>query len=135
VAGAALNHFVWPLHVPLPSGLRIGIGVVPVVAGVAIIASTLVHFKRTGQDPKPWKPTPSLILRGPYRFSRNPIYVGMVLAFFGLGVAIDVLWVSAFALLALFVVHLVAVVPEERYLAELFGEQYARYRDRVHRYL
>ena len=135
VAGAVLHHFVWPLHAPLPSGVRIGIGIGLFVAGVAIIASTLVHFKRTGQDPKPWKPTPSLILRGPYRFSRNPIYLGMVLTFFGLGIAIDVLWVSAFALLALFVVHLVAVVPEERYLAELFGEEYARYRNRVRRYL
>lgn len=67
--------------------------------------------------------------------SRNPIYLGMVLASFGLGIAIDELWVSAFALFALVVVHLVAVVPEERYLAEVFGEEYARYRDRVRRYL
>jgi protein-S-isoprenylcysteine O-methyltransferase Ste14 len=135
VMGAALHHFVWQLHAPLPSCLRIGIGIGLVVASVAIIASTLVLFKRTGQDPKPWKPTPSLIVRGPYRFSRNPIYLGLVLASFGLGIAIDELWVSAFALFALVVVHLVAVVPEERYLAEVFGEEYARYRDRVRRYL
>lgn len=133
--GAALHHFVWPLHAPLPSSLRIGIGIGLVVTGVAIGASTLVLFKRTGQDPKPWKPTPSLIVRGTYRFSRNPIYLAMVLAFFGLGIAIDEPWVSVFAVAALVVVHLVAVVPEERYLAEVFGEEYARYRSCVRRYL
>src|SRR5713226_2236121 len=53
------------------------IGVVVMLAGIGIIASALAWFTRTGQDPKPWKPTPELIFRGPYRFTRNPIYVGM----------------------------------------------------------
>ncbi len=133
--GAAVHHLVWPLRAPLPPGLRIAIGIALIVTGVVVGASTLALFKRTGQDPKPWKPTPSLIVSGPYRFSRNPIYLCMVLLFFGLGVAIDDLWISVFALAALLVIHLVAVLPEERYLADLFGDEYARYRHRVSRYL
>ena len=132
--GAALHHFVWALGAPLSSPLRVGIGSALLVAGVALFASTLVRFKQTGQDPKPWMPTPSLIVRGPYRFSRNPIYLGMTLTFFGLGVAIDDLWISASALAALVVVHFIAVRPEERYLAEAFGDEYARYRASVRRY-
>jgi protein-S-isoprenylcysteine O-methyltransferase Ste14 len=53
----------------------------------------------------------------------------------GLGVALDNLWISFFALPALAIVHFMAVLPEERYLSEKFGESYAQYLGKVRRYL
>ena len=99
------------------------------------MASARVHFARTGQSPIPWKPSPSLILRGPYRYTRNPMYVGMTLVEVGLGLAANNLWIALFALPALVIVHVIAVRPEERYLAEKFGASYKEYLAQVRRYL
>jgi len=123
------------LELPLDRSVRIGAGVFVVVLGVALIASARTHFLRTGQEPAPWKPSPELILQGPYRFTRNPMYVGMTLLTIGLGVALNNLWISAAAPLALLTVHFLTMVPEERYLTEKFGAPYEAYLKRVRRYL
>lgn len=121
--------------IPLGRTMRIAGGLVVLVAGVGLIVAARRHFVRTGQSPIPWKPSPELILHGPFRFTRNPMYVGMTLIQLGLGVAVDNAWISAFAIPALLIVHVIAVLPEERYLAEKFGESYRRYLGQVRRYL
>src|SRR5205085_1256575 len=103
--------------------------------GLAAVASARVLFLRTGQNPTPWSPTPELIARGPYRFTRNPMYVGVTTALVGVGIAVNVLWIPIFALVALAIIHVVAVVREEAYLAARFGDAYAAYTARVRRYL
>ena len=103
--------------------------------GVASVVSARLLFSRTGQSPTPWSPSPELIARGPYRFTRNPMYVGITALLIGLGVAVDVLWISLFAVVALVLVHFVAVLKEESYLAAKFGDSYAAYVARVRRYV
>ena len=90
---------------------------------------------RTGQSPVPWKPTPELIFAGPYRFTRNPMYVGATFIVVGLGVSLDAVLASLAAPIALLIVHFIAVRPEERYLREKFGAPYEEYLRRVRRYL
>jgi len=104
------------------------------VSAIALFASTLRLFRRSGQDPRPWKPSPEMIVEGPYRFSRNPMYVGMLLVQLSLGMALNSLWIVLLSPVALGVVHLTAVLPEERYLAGRFGKGYEQYRRRVRRY-
>src|SRR5262249_47611084 len=89
----------------------------------------------TGQHPRPWLPTPSLIVEGPYRFSRNPLYVALTLAQIGLGLLLDDAWIVALSAVSLRVVHFIAVRPEEASLLERFGEPYGRSLTRVRRYL
>lgn len=103
--------------------------------GLALVVSAAVLFKRSGQDPAPWKPSPSMILRGPYRFTRKPMYVGMTLVTAGIGLALHDAWVVALASPALVTVHFTAVLPEEAYLTEKFADHYVRYHERVRRYL
>jgi protein-S-isoprenylcysteine O-methyltransferase Ste14 len=133
--GVACAYVVAPA--PLPVGRTAGVvaALVLLAAGVSLAASARVLFSRTGQSPVPWKPSPELILQGPYRFTRNPMYVGLTLVQAGLGLAMNNLWIVLFALPALLTVHLIAVRPEERYLTEKFGESYTRYLSRVRRYL
>ena len=99
------------------------------------IASARILFVRTGQNPIPWKPTPELIFKGPYRYTRNPMYVGMTLIELGLGVALNNLWIPVFAAPALVTVHFIAVLPEERYLSDRFGQSYTTFLTQVRRYL
>ncbi len=130
-----LQRAVWPLTIPVGWQLRVTAGLVFIAAAICLFVPALVLFKRTGQHPRPWKPTPELIPNGPYRFTRNPMYVAMTLFVLGLGIALNDLWISLFAPVSLLAVHFIAVLPEERYLTEKFGENYRGYLARVRRYL
>ena|SRR5215472_9211497 len=133
--GVIIQRMATPLALSVGAGLRVAAGVLILVCGVSLIFSARIFFTRTGQSPIPWKPTPELILRGPYRFTRNPMYVGATLFVIGLGLALNNLWISLFAAPALLAVHFIAVLPEERYLNEKFGESYRSFLARVRRYL
>lgn len=133
--GVAIDRYVAAAPIPIDRSIRIGLGSFMAFCGIVLLASSRIHFKRTGQSVIPWKPTPELIFQGPYRFTRNPMYVGMTLLEIGLGIALNNLWISLFALPALATVHFIAVLPEERYLSEKFGEGYRTYLTKVRRYL
>jgi protein-S-isoprenylcysteine O-methyltransferase Ste14 len=133
--GIVLQRAVRPLTIPVGRPLGVTGGIVLIAVGLCLGASAMVLFRRTGQHPRPWAPTPELIPNGPYRFTRNPMYVAMTLFVLGLGIALNDLWVSLFAPVALLAVHFIAVLPEERYLGEKVGESYRGYVARVRRYL
>ena len=133
--GVIVQRMAVPLSLVFVPGLRIAAGVLVLACGVSLVVSARILFKRTGQSPIPWKPTPELILQGPYRFTRNPMYVGVTLFVVGLGLTLNNLWISLFAAPALLAVHFIAVLPEERYLAEKFGERYRSFLARVRRYV
>jgi protein-S-isoprenylcysteine O-methyltransferase Ste14 len=133
--GVVCRYAVAPARLPMDPTIRIIVGLLVSLAGVALIVWANVFFTRTGQDPIPWKPTPELIFQGPYRFTRNPMYVGMTLIALGFGIVLNNLWIVLFALPGLLIVHVIAVLPEERYLSEKFGEDYTQYRTQVRRYL
>lgn len=135
VLGVIVQRTAVPLSLVFARGLRLAAAVLILACGVSLVASARILFKRTGQNPIPWKPTPELILQGPYRFTRNPMYVGVTIFVIGLGLALNNLWISLFAAPALLLVHFIAVLPEERYLAEKFGESYRSFLAQVRRYL
>jgi protein-S-isoprenylcysteine O-methyltransferase Ste14 len=133
--GIALRYAVAPILFPLARWITLTAGILILLAGLGIGLTARSHFVRTGQDPKPWTPSPELLLEGPYRFSRNPIYVGMTLIQLGLGLALNNLWISLLAPVSLLIVHFIAVLPEEKYLTEKFGADYKAYLRSVRRYL
>ncbi|HLY39418.1 MAG TPA: isoprenylcysteine carboxylmethyltransferase family protein [Candidatus Binatia bacterium] len=135
LVGVFLQRYVVSIHVPLERPIRLAAGAFFVLGSIALFASALQLFRATGQHPRPWLPSPSLILEGPYRWSRNPIYVAMTLMQIGLGALLDDVWVVALSAASLAVVHAIAVRPEEAYLLDRFGEPYRRYTASVRRYL
>jgi protein-S-isoprenylcysteine O-methyltransferase Ste14 len=116
-------------------GVRVVVGALLLAAALAPGIGAISRFRKTGQDPKPWQPTPELIFDGPYKYTRNPMYVSMVL--FTLAVAAFSLraWIALLAPVALLIVHYTAVLREEAYLADKFGEPYLAYKAKVRRYL
>jgi protein-S-isoprenylcysteine O-methyltransferase Ste14 len=133
--GVGLRYLVAPPPLPFARVVHFVVGAVLAVIALWLGGSAFGLFKRSGQDPAPWKPSPSLVLQGPYRFSRNPMYVSMMLLQIAIGLFLGNLWVVLLAAASLMVVHYCAVLPEEAYLAEKFGEPYRRYKSSVRRYL
>lgn len=83
----------------------------------------------------PYKPTTAIVSSGPFRFSRNPLYLAMTLMYLGLTLASNTWWGIVFLLPLLLVMHFGVVRREERYLEAKFGEPYLAYRRRVRRYM
>ncbi len=130
--------YLWPVPlVPggLPNAVQYALGAVLLSLGVGLMAACMRRLRRAGTPVETWKPTTALVSDGPFRFSRNPIYVALTLMYAGIGVAADALWAFVLLVPLLVIMHVGVVVREERYLEGKFGEAYRRYRDSVRRWL
>ena len=120
-----------------PSSLLSAVGIALLVAGLGINAWPKVLFRRVGTSVSPVQPelASALIIHGPYRFSRNPMYLGYALALLGLSAWLAQPW----GLLAVvfFVAYITRfqILPEERYLFSRFPMQYAIYCKAVRRWV
>lgn len=121
----------------MPAIVRETAGIALAVAGVCIALSGTFAFRRAGTTINPLKPetTSALVTSGIYRYTRNPMYVGLALAV--LGWAVYLTSAAAFLGPVVFVLYITRfqIVPEERALASLFGATFADYRSRVRRWL
>ncbi|WP_339707317.1 isoprenylcysteine carboxylmethyltransferase family protein [uncultured Sphingosinicella sp.] len=122
-----------------PIGLDIRVssiaGMILAIAGLGLIFAALLRFRRAGTNPEPWRQTTAFVASGVYRWTRNPMYLGMALIFAGLALIFDSL---ATLLLLPFVVILIdrqVIAREERYLEAKFGDDYRAYKDKVRRWL
>ena len=109
-------------------------GVPLIVLGIAMSASSAGAFRRAGTPVIPFEASTTLVLRGWYRVTRNPMYLGLALALAGVGV----LQGSLGALLPLpafiAILHFRFILGEERFLEGIFGEEYRAYKSRVRRW-
>jgi len=132
-AGLLLN---WAAPRPLlSSSLRCWMGGALVVLGLGITGWGRTLMARAGTNVNPFQPTTALVTTGPFRFSRNPLYVGLTLAYLGGALLTNSVWVLALLVPVLLVMHYGVVRREERYLEAKFGDAYRAYRGRVRRYL
>ena len=112
------------------------VGLALAVAGAIIAATCIATFIFRGRGtPAPFDPPREFVATGPYRYVRNPMYVGAAMVILGAGVAAQSLSIAALALAFLAITHLVVVLYEEPALARTFGDSYQQYRASVHRWL
>ncbi len=135
--GIGLNR-LWPLELgfELSAPARYWIGgtiLVGAILGLGFYSVILV--RRTGQSENPWKPTTEIVNRGPFRFTRNPMYLQMVLGCIGFAIILTNIWILLLTPVAAWVLHRFAILPEEAYLERKFGEKYLSYKRRVRRWL
>lgn len=142
IVGLAVAGLMWVLARAVPgAGFELPahrtIGVLFPVAGACIDLAGLVSFRRARTTINPLKPQASsaLVSSGIYRYTRNPMYLGMLAILIGWGI-----WLAnaaAIASCALFVawINRFQIGPEERVLSRLFGEAFADYTKRVRRWL
>lgn len=137
VAGAGLQ-WLWPIDLgfELPSPARHWIGGI-IIAGALLGLGVwaVLLFWRSGQSVKPWDPTPEVLQEGPYRFTRNPMYLMLVLICIGFAILLWNPWILILTPICAWVLRKYAIEQEERYLEAKFGEAYLAYKRRVRRWL
>jgi protein-S-isoprenylcysteine O-methyltransferase Ste14 len=131
--GLAL-HLYWPAPI-VPASVGTPLGAVVTVTAAALFLSAVRTFRAAGTPIPGNRPTTTIVRTGPYRFSRNPIYLAFSL--FQLGLA---LWINSLALLitlvpAVALMKLVVIPREERYLEARFPSEYPPYKASVRRWL
>src|SRR2546428_13804542 len=102
-------------------------------AGVLLVASAGYLFRRAGTTPNPTKPTSALVQWGPYRFTRNPMYVGMAVLYVGGSLLLNDPWPLAFLPIAVTLVQRRGIAREEAYPEGRFGGDNRTYKARVRR--
>ena len=135
--GVALN-LAFPLDpgfaLSAPARYLLG-GLVAVGALLGLGAYSVLLFRRGGQSENPWTPTHHIVERGPFRFTRNPMYLQMMLICLGVAIALWNLWIVLLVPVAAWVLQRWAIAPEEAYLERKFGAAYLDYKRRVRRWI
>ena len=127
-------HWVLPLRILVEEPYnRIGIALLAI--GITVTIASAGLFKTRGTPVKPFEPSTVLVTDGFYKISRNPMYLGMVIALIGMAVRLGSL--SAFIPIPIFVIWIRSryIEREEVFLEGIFGQQYRDYKARVRRWL
>jgi protein-S-isoprenylcysteine O-methyltransferase Ste14 len=122
---------VWTL--PAPRVPELGIALV--VCGIALMGWGIATFKKIGTDYKPYRPSTRLITSGPFRFTRNPLYLSMCLIYLGIALRMGSYWPYLLLVPVLLVMQYGVVLREEAYLERKFGEDYRRLKQTVPRWI
>ncbi len=133
VLGVALQ-WVWPIHLWAALPARIAGGLLALMGGTMAI-SALRRLRCAGTHVHPGEPTTAIVSDGPYRLTRNPIYVGNTSAYLGLALLFNVFWPLPCLIPFLLLLHWGVVLREERYLEAKFDESYRMYKAHVRRWL
>lgn len=134
LVGLALDWF-YPLRFLAPEMPTGALGGILFLAGLALLVWAATTFRRAGTQIPTTQPTTTIVDQGPYRFTRNPIYLGMFFGLIGLAVAVNSLWLFVLLLPFYLVIRYGVVAREEAYLDRKFGDVYRAYKARVRRWL
>jgi len=106
-----------------------------VVLGIALGGWAVGLFRMAKTTPNPLRPTTALVIRGPYTFTRNPMYLGFAIILVGIALVANNLWILLMVIPDVVGTRLMAIDQEERYMSAKFGAPYDEYRARVRRWL
>ena len=111
------------------------IGLLLVAIGAVLLTASMRAFRRAGTNVPTWLPTTAVVMNGPYRWSRNPIYVALTLIYAGIALVIGSPWLLLLMPAIVAILHWGVVAREERYLEAKFGQSYLGYKASVRRWL
>lgn len=133
LAGVVLEAVASTPDPPLPVAILVGIA--GLVVWVLLDPGAMREFSRAGTEVAPSRASTTVVTTGPYRWTRNPMYLGMAVLHAALAAAFGVLWALLTLVVVMVVIDRLVVAREERYLRSAFGQQYADYQQRVRRWL
>jgi protein-S-isoprenylcysteine O-methyltransferase Ste14 len=135
--GLAAERWIWRTRLPgdqLRDAFAIA-GWLGIVTGLLLAGWGIVTFLNSRTAIIPHHPASRLVQSGPYRFSRNPMYVGLTTLYVGLALLFDLVWPVLMLPFVLSALSYLVIRREERYLSDAFGDAYAAYRGHVRRWL
>ena len=118
---------------PKPYNISLGVGFILLGLLLAVVTSLTLLRAKTALNP--YRTTTTVITSGPFRISRNPIYLGLTLAYLGIAFAFDLTTAIALLPVVIVVMNWGVISREEAYLEAKFGEEYLRYKENVRRWL
>ena len=126
----------WPL---LPAtrwcAPRVAFSGALILFGLGLIGYCAWQFKQAQTRIEPWRTTSSIIKKGPYRYSRNPIYLAFAITGVGIALAFNTCWMFLSVLAFVLTANKLVIEREEKYLEEKFGESYLSYQRETRRWL
>jgi protein-S-isoprenylcysteine O-methyltransferase Ste14 len=129
-----LLHWLAPRH-PLPATAARLLGAVFVVGSAGLARWGERTMRRAGTNVDPRQPALELVVEGPFRYSRNPLYLALTGLYLGITLLVNAVWPLVLLVPLLAILRWGVIGREERYLEAKFGEPYRAYRARVGRWL
>lgn len=120
---------------PVGFSLQVVVGAVLVAGSLALVSGAVRTFRREGTNVIPTRPALKIVTNGPYRFTRNPMYLGMVLFLLGISLVFSLEWGIILAPVLWIAFDRLIVAREEAYLTGKFGADYQALRDKTRRWL
>jgi protein-S-isoprenylcysteine O-methyltransferase Ste14 len=130
----ALLQWLFPMRV-IPLTLACLIGITLFFGGLALGFPALLGMIRAKTSPNPNQTPTALVLGGIYRYTRNPMYLGMLISYAGLFIFVQSLWWLLFIPFLAWLMTAWVIIPEEKFLAQKFGEEYVQFKTRVRRWI
>jgi len=131
---ALVHFFVFSIPI-LPEPFALILGIVSMLAGPSLALPALLTMRAAGTHANPAKPALLIVRGGPYRFTRNPMYLALCLVQAGIGLLLND-WITLLFVVPLaLALHFGVILPEEQYLEAKFGEQYLALKRKVRRWI
>jgi len=127
-------HWLFPVKFFPGAGARLLGRVCMGISGMLAI-SAFLEMRRAGTHVDPAQPATALVTQGPFRVTRNPLYLSLTLLYAGIALMVNSLWAIVLLPGALIVIRYGVINREERYLERKFGEQYLSYKAKVRRWI
>lgn len=121
--------------VALPRALSQAAALACLAVWIGLMAWSVGSFWRNRTSLIPIKPATALVVSGPYRFTRNPMYVSLACLYLALALWFNIFWALILLPIVIVVVRYYVIAREERYLERKFGDAYVQYRARVRRWV
>jgi protein-S-isoprenylcysteine O-methyltransferase Ste14 len=136
IVALVLHHLVHPFRITSPPTVALRVaGIALLILGLALSVAVMRVFGRAGTPVPPSRPTTRFVSTGPYRYTRNPDYIGQTLVYVGIALVANSWWPLILLPVVLVVVQYGVIRREERYLEGKFGQEYRDYTARVSRWL
>lgn len=128
-------HILLPAKIFVTSYIHVVAGLLLFLVGIGLARWSFMTMRRNGTTGNPRQPSTALVTTGPFRISRNPVYLAMTGLYIGLSFIQNSVWPLLFLVPLLLMMEWGVIRREEKYLAAVFGEAYDAYRQRVRRWI
>jgi len=106
-----------------------------ILVGIVLLVVSSKLFERTGTTIKPFEESSALVVDGPFRLSRHPMYLGMVVVLLGCATLLGTVWPLLVIPVFVWLITSRFIVHEERMMEQVFGDEYRAYRERTRRWI